>query len=81
MHGRYLGTRNDPWLNGTSRALCVGMPGCNTDVKINDLVPSVPETHEDSVCDRKCVPADLEARSGALRRMTLTMQITQSQRN
>ena len=81
MHGRYLGTRNNPWLNGTSRALCVGMPGSNTDVKINDLVPIVPETHEDTACDRKCVPVDLHARSRALRRMTLTMQITQAQRN
>ena len=53
--GGILGTRNNEWLNGTCPALCVGLGGCNTDTQNNDKIPILPETHEDDLCNGRCV--------------------------
>ena len=55
MLGCYLGTRNSEWLDGTSLALCIGLTGGNTDVKVNnDRMPITVETH-DAACNRNCL--------------------------
>ena len=55
MLGCYLGTRNSEWLDGTSPALCIGLTGGNTDVKVNnDRMPITVETH-DAACNRNCL--------------------------
>ena len=78
--GSILGTRNDPWLDGTSPGLCIGMSGGNTDVQLNDLMPIMACTHEDHACGRACVPTDPAKRSKALVKMIRRLQTTQSQR-
>ncbi|CAJ1395073.1 unnamed protein product [Effrenium voratum] len=54
MVGRVLPRRNSPWLNGTAPGLALGMSGANTDVKLNDLIPVLEETHENEICGRAC---------------------------
>ena len=44
--GQILGVRNDEWVNGTMPGLCVALAGSNSDVKPNDRLPIIPETHE-----------------------------------
>ena len=50
--GQMLLVRNDAWVNGTMPGLCVAFAGSNTDVKPNDRLPILPETHEPR-CERK----------------------------
>ena len=38
--GQVLGRRNSPWLDGTAPGLAIALSGSNTDVRINDLLPS-----------------------------------------
>ena len=54
MVGSTLFVRNSDWLNGTLPGLCIAFGGSNTDVQPNDLLPILPQTHEDSVCKRSC---------------------------
>ena len=49
--GQTLGIRNHGWLNGFIPALCVAFAGSNSDVKANDRLPIIEETHEP--CCRK----------------------------
>ena len=44
--GQILGVRNDEWLNGTMPGLCIALGGSNSDVKPNDRLPIITETHE-----------------------------------
>jgi hypothetical protein len=44
--GQMLPERNDAWLNGTMPALCMALAGSNSDVKLNDRLPIIEETHE-----------------------------------
>ena len=43
---------HDEWLNGTMPGLCVALAGSNSDVKPNDRLPIIPESHK-SCCHRK----------------------------
>ena len=61
--GQMLLLRNDAWLNGTMPGLCVAFAGSNTDVKPNDRLPILPETHEQQ-CQRQACKKML-ARCGA----------------
>ena len=55
MLGCYLGYRNSEWLDGTCPALCIGLTGGNTDVKVNnDRMPITAETH-DAACNKNCL--------------------------
>ena len=54
MVNRVMGLRNNEWVNGTSPGLCVAFAGSNTDVRPNDLLPVIKETHEGSACKREC---------------------------
>ena len=51
--GQILGLRNDEWVNGTMPGLCVALAGSNSDVKPNDRLPIIEETHE-IYCKRRC---------------------------
>ena len=44
--GQILGERNDEWVNGAMPGLCVALAGSNSDVKPNDRLPIIEETHE-----------------------------------
>ena len=44
--GQTLGLRNEEWLNGCMPGLCVAFGGSNSDVKPNDRLPIIDETHE-----------------------------------
>ena len=81
MHGCVLGCRNGPWLNGTAPGMNLALSGGNSDVKMNDRVPIMPETHEDEHCTRRCVPGTSAKRKKALRRMVRRTQTAQSQTN
>ena len=62
MLGCYLGLRNSEWIDGTAPALCVGLTGGNTDVKVvNDRMPITEETHEAS-CKKNCLRENLARR-------------------
>ena len=52
--GQVMCVRNDEWLNGTMPGLCVALAGSNSDVKPNDRLPIISESHE-SCCHRKNV--------------------------
>ena len=52
--GQILGVRNDEWLNGTMPGLCIALGGSNSDVKPNDRLPIITETHEEC-CKKRCV--------------------------
>ena len=81
MIGRHLAHRNSAWLDGTSRALSVGLSGANTDVKLNDLLPILPSTHEDAHCKRRCVPGNSAGAKRAIRAAVRRMETCQSQIN
>ncbi len=81
MHGCILGHRNNPWLDGTAPGMSVAFSGGNTDVKLNDRLPTMRETHEDAHCARCCVPKSSAKRKKALRRMVRRTQTAQSQTN
>ena len=49
MVGSTLFVRNSEWLNGTVPGFCFVFGGSNTDVQPNDLLPILPQTHEDDV--------------------------------
>ena len=57
------------------------MTGCNTDVKLNDRLPILNQTHEDQECKHHCVPKTERRRKRATRRMTRRIQTTQAQIN
>ena len=69
--GQMLPLRNNEWLNGTMPALCIAFAGSNSDVKLNDRLPILPEVHE-SVCKRNCV------KKLHLKKSTLNIQRNQS---
>jgi len=79
--GQILGRRNSPWLDGTAPGMAIALSGSNTDVKINDLLPITPVTHESSACTRNCIPRDPVKRQRVIRRLTQSVARTQSQRN
>ena len=81
MHGCVLNCRNSPWLDGTAPGMCVAFSGGNSDVKINDRLPIMCETHEDAHCARRFVPGTSAKRKKALRRMVRRTQTAQSQTN
>ena len=54
MVGSTLFVRNNEWLDGTIPGLCIALGGSNTDVQPNDLLPILPETHEDEYCRKSC---------------------------
>ncbi|CAE7035443.1 esrp2 [Symbiodinium sp. CCMP2592] len=51
---RILNRRNSEWLNGTHIGLLLGVGGSNSDVKLNDLLPVIKETHESTCSCRSC---------------------------
>ena len=75
--GRIALRRNNEWVNGTAKGLCVGFAGSNTDVQLNDLLPVLASTHETTLCRRNCVKTGKQA----LAKMTRLMQCVQSSRN
>ena len=81
VYGQMLGTRNNPWLDGTAPGLCVALSGGNSDVKLNDRLPIMHETHEAAHCTRRCVPGTSAQRKRALRRMVRRTQTAQAQTN
>ena len=66
-----LPLRNEEWVNGTMPALCVAFAGSNSDVKLNDRIPVLAQTHE-KVCKRNCV------KKAHLKRTARNTQRTQS---
>ena len=81
MLGHILGRRNNPWLNGTAPGLAIALSGSNTDVKINDLLPITATTHENEICEQRCIPKDSAKRQRVLRRLAQRVTKIQSQRN
>ena len=71
-----LGIRNNAWLNGCMPGLCIAFGGSNSDVKINDRVPIIPETHERHCNKKSCMKKGL-----VLRKATRVTQRTQSTTN
>ena len=67
MLGCVLGFRNSEWLDATAPGLCVGFSGGNTDVKLNDRLPIIPETHENEHCKKHCVSSCPEKRKKQVR--------------
>ena len=53
--GQILCVRNDEWVNGTMPGLCVALAGSNSDVKPNDRLPIIPETHEKCCRKKRCL--------------------------
>ena len=70
--GQMLPLRNDPWVNGTMPALCLALAGSNSDVKPNDRLPVMAETHE-ACCRKRCL-----GRKGVIQRTARTAQRAQS---
>ena len=75
--GCVLCLRNSGWLDGTAPGLCVGFSGGNTDVKLNDRLPIVQETHEHD-CKDHCVSSRPEKITKQVRRTIRKQQRTQS---
>ena len=74
--GQTLGLRNEEWLNGCMPGLCVAFGGSNSDVKPNDRLPIIQETHESGHCAKKCLRNDQ-----SMRRATRATQRTQTVTN
>ena len=68
-------------MNGTAPGLAIALSGSNSDVKINDLLPITELTHEDSACNRACIPKDATKRDRVTRRLALRVSQSQNQRN
>ena len=74
--GQTLNYRNNEWVNGTMPGLCVAFAGSNSDVKPNDRLPIMPETHEQCCRKKSCL-----VKKNHLKRTTLITQRTQSLTN
>ena len=73
--GQTLGLRSHEWLNGCMPGVCVAFAGSNSDVKPNDGLPIIEQTHE-TCCDRKrCIV------QGKVRKATRATQRTQTVTN
>ena len=81
MMGCMLGRRNNEWLDGTAPGLLIALSGGNSDVKINDRLPIMEETHEDDHCSKRCVPTSAAKRKRALRKMIRRTATAQAQTN
>ena len=82
MLGGILNRRNNPWINGTAPGMVIGISGSNSDVKLNDLLPILPSTHESAVCFRKkCIPLDPEKKQRIFQKMTRRLHTKQARMN
>ena len=70
--GQTLGLRSEEWLNGCMPGLCVAFAGSNSDVKPNDRLPIIEETHEAHCKKKRCF-----AKKWSLRKATRATQRTQ----
>ena len=67
---------NSEWLDGTIAGFCIAFAGSNTDVQPSGLLPILPETHEDHVCQSRCT-----RRHAPIAKMSRRMTLSQSTRN
>ena len=75
--GQIMGMRNEEWVNGCMPGLCVAFAGSNSDVKLNDRLPIIEETHE-GCCGRK---RSCFVKKHAFRKATRVTQRTQQLTN
>ena len=68
-------------MNGTAPGLAIALSGSNSDVKINDLLPITELTHENSTCNRTCIPKNEIKRDSVMRRLALRVSQSHNQRN
>ena len=81
MYGHMPGRRNNPWLNRSAPGLAIALSGSNADVKINDLLPITAITHENEICEQRCISKDSTKRQRVLRWLAQRVTRIQSQRN
>ena len=73
--GQTLGLRNEEWLNGCMPGLCVAFAGSNSDVKPNDRLPIIEETHETCCTKKRCLKKGNSVK-GATRATQRTQTVT-----
>jgi len=74
--GQMLGVRNEPWVNGCVPGICVAFAGSNSDIKPNDRLPSMEETHEQCCSRKRCL-----VKKHSLKKTTRATQRTQTVTN